>query len=187
MAEIKGITGGGGYRRGWDLAWATSPLPCWPVRGLPFRLPRRAGCRSPPHAGEWDGGENVAEAIQKLGCHAPSVMASACSKRPLRCNWPASGGTPFEVCITSNYQSGAVKQLQEPPTRPDAGRRAECDHQHRRPKHLPDRLERRVPCLLAKPLVFPWRSCASASWLQRGSIPARNRGGKHWPGVRERI
>lgn len=75
-----------------------------------FRQGRQAGLHVTIHAGEWGGAENVRIAIEDLGAERighgvrvledPQVMLLARDR-----------GIPFEVCITSNYQSGAVPNL----------------------------------------------------------------------------
>jgi adenosine deaminase len=75
-----------------------------------FKEARQAGLHITVHAGEWGGAENVSEAITQLGAERighgvrvledPSVTALARERR-----------ITFEVCITSNYQSGVVPAL----------------------------------------------------------------------------
>ena len=98
---------------GLDLAGNEPGFPAGPFASA-FQVAQESGLQVTAHAGEWDGGENVAEAIQKLGAmrigHGIRVLeAPAALQLARQC------GTPFEVCITSNYQSGAVKQLKNHP------------------------------------------------------------------------
>ena len=75
-----------------------------------FKEARQAGLHITVHAGEWGGAENVSEAITQLGAERighgvrvledPSVTALARERQ-----------ITFEVCITSNYQSGVVPAL----------------------------------------------------------------------------
>ena len=75
-----------------------------------FKEARQAGLHITVHAGEWAGAESVSEAITQLGAERighgvrvledPSATALARERR-----------TTFEVCITSNYQSGVVPAL----------------------------------------------------------------------------
>ena len=61
------------------------------------------------HAGEWGPAANVQEAIQQLGAeriaHGIRVLEDASVTSLAR-----ERGTPFEVCVTSNYQSGVVAE-----------------------------------------------------------------------------
>ncbi len=75
-----------------------------------FKEARQAGLHITVHAGEWGGANNVREAIIHLGAERighgvrvledPSVTALAKERQ-----------TTFEVCITSNYQSGVIPTL----------------------------------------------------------------------------
>lgn len=75
-----------------------------------FKEARQAGLNITIHAGEWGGAENVMNAILYLGAarighgvrviEDPSVVALARER-----------SIPFEVCVTSNYQSGVVPSL----------------------------------------------------------------------------
>lgn len=79
-----------------------------------FREARQAGLHITVHAGEWGGSDNVRMAIEQLGAERighgvrvmedPEVVAMA---RDL--------GTTFEVCVTSNYQSGVTSRLDAHP------------------------------------------------------------------------
>ena len=98
---------------GLDLAGNESSFPAGPFASA-FQVAQESGLHVTAHAGEWYGGENVADAIQQLGAmrigHGIRVLeAPAALQLARQC------GTPFEVCITSNYQSGAVKQLKSHP------------------------------------------------------------------------
>lgn len=72
-----------------------------------FEWARRAGLHVTVHAGEWCSGENVAQAIDQLGAerigHGVRVLES-----PEALALARERGTVFEVCLTSNYQSGVV-------------------------------------------------------------------------------
>jgi len=75
-----------------------------------FKEARQAGLHITVHAGEWGGANNVREAIIHLGAERighgirvledPNVTALAKERQ-----------TAFEVCITSNYQSGVIPAL----------------------------------------------------------------------------
>ena len=91
---------------GVDLAGNEAEFPSAPFQGI-FREARQAGLHTSVHAGEWGPAENVRQAIEELGAERiahgvrimdePSVVALARDRR-----------IPFEVCVTSNYQSGVV-------------------------------------------------------------------------------
>jgi adenosine deaminase len=96
-----------------DLAGNEANFSAAPFAGL-FREVKAAGLKVDAHAGEWGGAANVREAIELLGvdriAHGvrvledPNVVALARERQ-----------IPFEVCITSNYQSGVVASLTEHP------------------------------------------------------------------------
>lgn len=75
-----------------------------------FKLARKKGLHITVHAGEWHTGDNVARAIQLLEAerigHGVRVLESAEAQKAALKN-----KTVFEVCITSNYQSGVVSSL----------------------------------------------------------------------------
>ena len=91
---------------GIDLAGNEAEFPSDPFHGI-FREARQAGLHTSVHAGEWGPAANVRQAIEELGAERiahgvrvmddPSVVALARERR-----------IPFEVCVTSNYQSGVV-------------------------------------------------------------------------------
>jgi len=98
---------------GVDLAGDETNFPAQPFAGS-FEKARRAGLRVTAHAGEWGGAGNIAAAITQLGAERighgvrvledPAVVALARNR-----------GTVFEVCVTSNYQSGVVSALRDHP------------------------------------------------------------------------
>ena len=98
---------------GIDLAGDETRFPASPFAGI-FQEAREAGLHITVHAGEWGGAGNVAAAITQLGAERighgvrvledPAVVAMAKER-----------GTAFEVCVTSNYQSGVVSSLKEHP------------------------------------------------------------------------
>jgi len=79
-----------------------------------FKKAQRAGLHITIHAGEWGPSENVSEAILYLNAERighgvrvledPSVTTLARDRK-----------IPFEVCVTSNYQSGVVPSLSAHP------------------------------------------------------------------------
>lgn len=75
-----------------------------------FKEARQAGFKITIHAGEWGGAENVMNAILYLGAdrigHGVRVVED-----PEVVTLARERAIPFEVCITSNYQSGVVPSL----------------------------------------------------------------------------
>jgi adenosine deaminase len=94
---------------GLDLAGNEADFPAEPFLGI-FREARQSGLHLTIHAGEWGGAENVRTAIEVLGAerigHGVRVLEDPSIVRLAR-----ERGTVFEVCITSNYQSGVVENL----------------------------------------------------------------------------
>ncbi|GAP05638.1 MAG TPA: adenosine deaminase [Anaerolinea thermolimosa] len=98
---------------GFDLAGNEVEFPARPFAGV-FREARESGLHLTVHAGEWGGPENVREAIEVLGAERighgvrvmedPSVVDLARERHVL-----------FEVCMTSNFQTGVVPSLQQHP------------------------------------------------------------------------
>ena len=96
-----------------DLAGNEAEFPTYPFYGI-FKEARQAGLHVTIHAGEWGPAPHVKEAIEELGTdrigHGVRVLEdkdiTALSKER---------GTAFEVCITSNYQSGVVVSLDKHP------------------------------------------------------------------------
>ncbi|HVN14612.1 MAG TPA: adenosine deaminase [Anaerolineales bacterium] len=94
---------------GLDLAGNEAEFPAAPFVGI-FKEARQAGLHTTIHAGEWGGPANVREAIEDFGAerigHGVRVLEDEKVTTLAR-----ERGTTFEVCITSNYQSGVVSQL----------------------------------------------------------------------------
>jgi len=98
---------------GLDLAGNEAEFDCKPFIGI-FKEARQAGLRLSVHAGEWGPADNVRRAIEQIDTDRighgvrvmqdPSVVALARER-----------GVTFEVCVTSNYQSGVVPSLMEHP------------------------------------------------------------------------
>lgn len=98
---------------GIDLAGSEAEFSGEPFMGI-FREAKEEGMKITIHAGEWSGAENVAEAINELGADRighgvrvvedKDVVALAAERK-----------IPFEVCVTSNHQSGSVTSLEEHP------------------------------------------------------------------------
>ncbi len=98
---------------GIDLAGNEAEFNAQPFLSL-FREARRAGLALSVHAGEWGPAENVRQAIEDFGAerigHGVRVLEDEAVTR-----LAAERGTAFEVCITSNVQSGAVASLDQHP------------------------------------------------------------------------
>jgi adenosine deaminase len=98
---------------GLDLAGNEKDFPAMPFAAI-FRQAREKGLHITVHAGEWGGPENVRDAIQVLGAerigHGVRVMEDSSVVDLAR-----ERGTIFEVCVTSNYQSGVVDSLANHP------------------------------------------------------------------------
>lgn len=98
---------------GVDLAGNEAEFPARPFAGL-FREARESGLHVTIHAGEWGGAENVREAIELFNAerigHGVRVMED-----PAVAALARERAVPFEVCVTSNYQSGVVAKLADHP------------------------------------------------------------------------
>jgi adenosine deaminase len=94
---------------GLDLAGNEARFPGLVFAGL-FREARQAGLHITVHAGEWGGAQNVSDAILHLSAerigHGVRVLEDPPTTALARERQVA-----FEVCITSNYQSGVVPAL----------------------------------------------------------------------------
>jgi adenosine deaminase len=98
---------------GVDIAGDEAQFSALPFQSL-FAEAQQAGLHITVHAGEWGEARNVATAITALGAERighgvriledPTVVALARER-----------GTTFEVCVTSNIQSGVVASLDEYP------------------------------------------------------------------------
>jgi len=84
--------------------------PFYPV----FKEAKQAGLHITIHAGEWGPAANVREAIEQLGAerigHGVRVLEDGGATDLAR-----ERGTAFEVCVTSNYQSGVIPELGQHP------------------------------------------------------------------------
>ncbi len=98
---------------GLDLAGNEADFPSQPFYGI-FKEAKQAGLHVTIHAGEWGPGYNVREAIEEINADRighgvrvledDSIVALARERK-----------TAFEVCITSNYQSGVFESLETHP------------------------------------------------------------------------
>lgn len=96
-----------------DLAGNEADFPSHPFYGI-FKEARQAGLHVTIHAGEWGPAFNVREAIEDIGAerigHGVRVLEDESVIALAR-----ERGTAFEVCITSNYQSGVFETLDTHP------------------------------------------------------------------------
>jgi adenosine deaminase len=98
---------------GLDLAGDEANFSAAPFAPI-FREARQVGLKITIHAAEWGPAENVAQAIDQLGAerigHGVRVMENDDVAAMAR-----ERGMAFEVCVTSNYQSGVIAALDEHP------------------------------------------------------------------------
>ena len=94
---------------GIDLAGNEAEFSAKPFAGI-FNEAKQAGLHLTIHAGEWGGADNVREAVEQVGAerigHGVRVVEDENVVALTR-----ERGTTFEVCVTSNYQSGVVPAL----------------------------------------------------------------------------
>ncbi len=94
---------------GLDLAGNEAEFECAPFMGI-LREAGQSGLRLTIHAGEWGPPSNVRQAIEELQAerigHGVRVMEDESVVALAK-----ERGTVFEVCLTSNYQSGVVPEL----------------------------------------------------------------------------
>jgi adenosine deaminase len=98
---------------GLDLAGNEAEFKTEPFYGI-FKEAKESGLHVTIHAGEWGPATNVKEAIEEIGAerigHGVRVLEDKDVVAMVR-----ERGTAFEVCVTSNYQSGVVNSLDTHP------------------------------------------------------------------------
>jgi adenosine deaminase len=98
---------------GLDLAGNEAEFPAVPFLGI-FKEAMQSGLKLTVHAGEWAGAADVREAIETFNAdrigHGVCVMED-----PTAVAMALERGIPFEVCVTSNLQTGVVQSLREHP------------------------------------------------------------------------
>jgi adenosine deaminase len=103
-----------------DLAGNEAHFPAVPFLAL-FNEARQSGLKTTIHAGEWGPAGNVREAIETFSAdrigHGIRILED-----PTTIALARERNIPFEVCITSNYQTGVVNELSEHP----AAKMIEC-------------------------------------------------------------
>jgi adenosine deaminase len=96
-----------------DLAGNEAEFKTEPFYGI-FKEAKQSGLHVTIHAGEWGPAGNVKEAIEEIGAdrigHGVRVLEDHDILTMVH-----ERGTAFEVCVTSNYQSGVVKSLDTHP------------------------------------------------------------------------
>ena len=96
-----------------DLAGNEAEFKTEPFYGI-FKEAKQAGLHVTIHAGEWGPAGNVKEAVEEIGAdrigHGVRVLEDQDILTLVR-----ERGTAFEVCVTSNYQSGVVQSLDTHP------------------------------------------------------------------------
>jgi len=96
-----------------DLAGNEAEYKTQPFYGI-FKEAKQSGLHVTIHAGEWGPARNVKEAIEQIGAdrigHGVRVLED-----PDILSMVGERGTAFEVCVTSNYQSGVVQSLETHP------------------------------------------------------------------------
>lgn len=94
---------------GVDISGNEAEFSALPFAGV-LREAREAGLPAAVHAGEWGGPENVREAIVELNAgrigHGVRVLEDPTTTALAR-----ERAVPFEVCVTSNMQSGVTTDL----------------------------------------------------------------------------
>ena len=100
---------------GFNLAGNEAEFSAEPFKDI-FKQAHQSGLAVTIHAGEWAGAQNIRQAIEvfqasRIGhgvrvLEDPEVVALARERR-----------TPFEVCLTSNFQSGVTPVLKNHPAR----------------------------------------------------------------------
>jgi adenosine deaminase len=98
---------------GLDLAGNEADFPAEPFREI-FKNAKQNGLYLTVHAGEWGTGDNIAQAISQFEAdrigHGIRILES-----PVAFDLALQEKTPLEVCITSNYQSGAIPPMERHP------------------------------------------------------------------------
>jgi adenosine deaminase len=98
---------------GLDLAGNEAGFSIQPFTGI-FREAQQAGLRITVHAGEWAGAASVRSALEVLNAerigHGVRILEDEAVVTLAR-----ERGATFEVCVTSNYQSGVVPSLKVHP------------------------------------------------------------------------
>lgn len=96
-----------------DLAGNEAEFPSQPFYGI-FKEAKQAGLHVTIHAGEWGPAKHIREAIEELGAERIGHGVRVLEDKDITA-LAKERNTAFEVCITSNYQSGVVESLDTHP------------------------------------------------------------------------
>ncbi|MFT3895003.1 MAG: adenosine deaminase [Anaerolineales bacterium] len=96
-----------------DLAGNEAEFPSEPFYGI-FKEARQAGLHVTIHAGEWGPAADIKEAIENLSAERIGHGVRVLEDKDITA-LAKELGIAFEVCITSNYQSGVVEALEAHP------------------------------------------------------------------------
>jgi adenosine deaminase len=96
-----------------DLAGNEAEFPSEPFYGI-FKEAKQAGLHVTIHAGEWGPAKHIKEAIEELGAERIGHGVRVLEDKDITA-LAKERNTAFEVCITSNYQSGVVESLDTHP------------------------------------------------------------------------
>jgi len=98
---------------GLDLAGNEAEFKSHPFRDI-FKEAKQSGLRITIHAGEWGPADNVRDAIEHLGAerigHGVRVLEDEAVATLAK-----ERGAVFEVCVTSNFQSGVINEVEKHP------------------------------------------------------------------------
>ena len=100
---------------GLDLGGDEVNFPAKPF-GNVFLHARDAGLGLVAHAGEWTGPDTVRHAIESLGVHRVGHGVRVVED-PSVADLARERGVAFEVCVTSNLQTGVIQRLADHPLR----------------------------------------------------------------------
>jgi adenosine deaminase len=98
---------------GLDLAGNEAEFKTEPFRDI-FKEAKQSGLHITIHAGEWGPAENVRDAIEHLGAERIGHGVRVLEDESVTALAKEHGAT-FEVCPTSNFQSGVVPEVEKHP------------------------------------------------------------------------
>ena len=98
---------------GLDIAGNEAEFKSDPFHGI-FKEAKQSGLHVTVHAGEWGPAENIRDAIENLGAERIGHGVKVADDENVKA-LAKERGTVFEVCVTSNFQSGVVPELKDHP------------------------------------------------------------------------